>query len=140
MTASDDIPDLEQRRESILRELAAIGDLRPGSLVHRYMKCGSPSCRCRRKGERGHGPYFILVRNVGGKRTSRSVPAAAATETQAQVDECRRFRRLCAALIEVSEQLCDARLAAGTAAGAAQKKKPAHSNSPPRSRPRSPGS
>ena len=41
MSAAFDIPGLERRRESILSELAAIGDLRPGSLVHRYMKGGA---------------------------------------------------------------------------------------------------
>ena len=122
MPAIDDIPALEQRRQGILRELASIGDLRPGSLVHRYMKCGTPSCRCRQPGGRGHGPYFVLVRHVKSKRTSRSVPAAVAATTQVQVDECRRFRRLAASLIEVSEQLCDARLASGADTPAAQKK------------------
>lgn len=83
LPAAYDVPALENRRESILSELAHTGDLRPGSLVHRYMKCGSPACRCRKKGERVHGPYFVLVRTVRGKRTLRSVPATAAAATQA---------------------------------------------------------
>ncbi len=139
MPATPDISALEQNRRSILAELAAIGDMRPGSLVHRYMKCSTPSCRCRQEGDPGHGPYFLLVRNIDGKRTSRSLPTAAAAAVQTQLDEYQRFRRLTAALVELSEQLADARLRqTGTNTRAEARKKPAHRPSPPPSKPSSP--
>ena len=141
MPATPDSTALEQNRRRILAELVAIGDMRPGSLVHRYMKCSTPSCRCRQEGDPGHGPYFVLVRNVDGKRTSRSLPAPAAATVQAQVEEYQRFRRLTAALVEVSEQLADARLRqTGSDTRAEAKKKPAHRRSPPPSKPNSPAS
>ena len=28
------------------RDSAALGDMRPGSLIHRHMMCGSPAYRC----------------------------------------------------------------------------------------------
>lgn len=141
MPDAPNITSLQQQRERILGELAALGDMRPGSLVHRYMKCGNPACRCRQEGNPGHGPYFVLVRDVGGKRTSRSLSQAAAQAVQPQLDEYQRFRRLTAALVEVSEQLADARLphSGGDTQGAA-KKKPARRSSSPRSRTRSPAS
>ncbi len=110
MPTGPPIPTLEQNRRSILAELFAIGDMRPGSLVHRYMKCSTPTCRCWQEGDPGHGPYFLLVRNLDGKRTSRSLPSAAATTVQSQLDEYQRFRRLTAELVDVCEQLADARL------------------------------
>ena len=139
--ATPDIPALEQRRDSILAALATLGDMRPGSLVHRYMKCSTPSCRCHDKDAVGHGPYYVLVRHVNGKRTSRSLPDASVATVQAQVDAFERYRNLTAELVAVSEQIADARLEPADAArGAAVKKKPARSSSGPPSKPRSPAS
>ncbi len=141
MPNTPDITSLELHRSGILAELAAIGDMRPGSLVHRYMKCSTSSCRCHQAGDPGHGPYYLLVRNVDGKRTSRSLPAAVAVPVQAQLDEYQRFRRLSAELVEVSERLADARLRpAGTDPRTEAKKKPVRRSSPPPSKPKSPAS
>ncbi len=121
-----EVAALEQRREELNRQLAQIGEMRPGSLVKRYRKCGKPNCRCARPGERGHGPSFSLTRQVEGKTVTRVIPAGAAVErTRAQIAEYRRFRRLVVELVEVSERLCQARLEAERK-GAAQpvKKKP----------------
>ncbi len=49
------------------------------------MKCSTSTCRCRQEGDPGHGPYYLLVRNLEGKRTSRSLPTAAAATVQAQL-------------------------------------------------------
>ena len=38
--------ELEQRRSMLQEELARIGDLRLGSLIYRYRRCGKPSCLC----------------------------------------------------------------------------------------------
>lgn len=114
--------------------------MRPGTLREKYLKCGTPSCRCHQEGHPGHGPYFVLLFYRNCKKTSRSIPAAHASRTQAQVEECQRLRRLTAALIEVSEQLCNARLELGTDTPNEGKKEPAHGNSSRRSRPRSLGS
>ena len=122
-----DSPDLSARRDELLRQLAAIGDLRPGSLVQNYRRCGRPDCFCADKQHRGHGPYWLLTWSVNGKTRSRSVPAAQVPATQAQIAECQRLRRLVAELIEVSEQVCQARLKPSTSA---VKKKPASSSSP----------
>ena len=134
-----DIPALEQRRDSILAALTTLGDMRPGSLVHRFMKCGRPSCRCHDKDHPGHGPYYLLVRHVKGKRTSRSLSEACVDTVQAQVDAFQRFRSLSAELVAVSEQLADARLGPADPAHAdPARKRPAHSRSAPPSKPDSP--
>ena len=49
MSAS--ISELEARRDRLRAELGAVGDLRPGTLVERYRKCGKPSCHCAREGD-----------------------------------------------------------------------------------------
>ena len=136
MPNTPDIAALELHRSGILAELAAIGDMRPGSLVHRYMKCSTSACRCHQEGDPGHGPYYLLVRNVDGKRTSRSLPAAAAVPVQVQLDEYQRFRRLTAELVEVSERLADARLHPADTAPQTEAKKSLRAGVRPRHRSR----
>lgn len=102
---------LLQQRDQLRSELGSISDLRPGPLREKYMRCGKPACRCQRDEDPGHGPYFVLDRHSGGRKTTASIPAARAPQTRAQIAEYKRLRRLTSELIEVSEQLCDARLA-----------------------------
>lgn len=101
---------LQKRRGELLTELASIGDLRPGSLVERYRKCGKPNCHCANETDGGHGPSWSLTRQVAGKTVTRVIPAKALDATREQMAEYRRFRELSAEFIEVSAQLCDARL------------------------------
>jgi hypothetical protein len=133
--------EFTRRREALKKNLADIGDMRPGSLVERYRKCGKPSCHCAAAGSEGHGPSWSLTRGVGGKTLTKIIPAGAAVErTRRQIAEYRRFRVLTRELVEVSEKLCNAQLAAGEAAteeGAAKKggsKKPSPRKSAPRSK------
>jgi hypothetical protein len=139
MTTMPDPRQLEERRSQIREQLATIGDLRPGSLVARYRKCGKPNCHCAGEDERGHGPSWSLTRRVRGKTVTRIIPADAVPETQTQIAEYQRLRRLTGELVEVSERLCEAKLAAGrTAASTAVKKgaskKPSTRKSSPRSK------
>ncbi len=48
---------LEAEIAEIKRQLAAIGDLRPGTLSEQYNVCGNPKCRCKADPPRKHGPY-----------------------------------------------------------------------------------
>jgi hypothetical protein len=110
VSASTDIATLEARRDRIRRELAAVGDLRPGSLGSRRIRCGNPNCRCKREGEPGHGPYWYLTSKQRGRSVAHSIPAAAVERTRRQVAEHKRLRRLIAELVEVSDRLCQAQL------------------------------
>jgi len=107
-------PELEalnQQRDQLKTQLAAIGDMRPGSLVQRFRKCGKPSCRCAKKGAQGHGPSYSLTHAVRGKTVTHVIPAGAAVgRTRQQIDEYHRFRQLAQQLIAVSEKICDLQL------------------------------
>ena len=135
--------DLAARRQDLLQQLAALGDLRPGSLVQSYRKCGKPNCRCAATDHPGHGPRWILTHPVDGKTRTRTIPADQLDTTRAQIAECQRLRRLVAELIKVSDQACQAKLEAERLAGAAPgaaKKKPASKSSPRPWKPKSPAS
>ena len=133
MASKSEPRELRKQREQLKAELAGIGDLRAGSLVGRYRKCGKPNCRCAGEGAPGHGPSWSLTRKVGGKTVTKIIPAAAVPQTQEQIAEYRRFRKITRELVEVSDQLCDAQLE-GPEASSQEAKKGASSR---RSRPRS---
>ena len=119
---SDPIPALETRRDRILQLIAGLGDMRPGSLSSRSRPCGKPICQCRSPGGKPHGPYWSLTFKLKGKIVTRSVPPAQLAATRQEVANFRRYQDLSAELVEVSEQLCGARLAHSKAAAEQAKK------------------
>lgn len=128
---------LRKRREDLKVELARVGDLRRGSLIPRYRKCGKPNCRCAKKGDPGHGPSWSLTHREKGKTVTKVIPRSAVAQTREQIAECRRFRVLTRELVEVSERLCDLRLQSPAAASGEAKKGASRRRSKPRSSPRS---
>lgn len=98
---------LKKRRDALRDQLATIGDLRPGSLVGRFRKCGKPNCHCAEEEGGGHGPSWSLTRKVDGKTVTKIIPLDAVSQTQGQIAEYRRLRGLTGELVEVSEKLCD---------------------------------
>ena len=132
---SSEAPSLLRRREALKESLTQVGDLRPGSLVGRYRKCGKPTCHCADRHSRGHGPSWSLTHPSAGKTTTRIIPSGPLVErTQQQIAEYRRFKGLVAEFVAVNEELCDAQLEDAKAASSqAQEKK----GSAPRSRQRS---
>lgn len=133
------VEQLRKQRDELKVRMTEVGDLRPGSLVERYRRCGKAGCHCAGKAAAGHGPSWSLTREVGGKTVTRVIPAGAVAQTREQIAEHRRFRALVRELVETSEQLCDVKLEAGEATSdeAAQKgasKKPSTRKSSPRSK------
>jgi hypothetical protein len=99
------------QRDQLKAKLAATGDMRPGSLVARFRKCGKPSCHCAQKDSPGHGPSYSLTHPVDGKTVTRIIPKGEAVEcTRQQIAEYRRFRALVRQLVALNEQICEARL------------------------------
>jgi hypothetical protein len=137
MRTTLDPEELERRRNEIREELASVGDLRPGSLVGRYRKCGKPNCHCATEEGGGHGPSWSLTRQVGGKTVTRIIPASAVEETRKQIAEYQRLRKLTGELVDVSEGLCELKLALPGASDEAVKKGASKRASTRRSSPKS---
>jgi hypothetical protein len=111
MPTSLDLDALRLRLDQLKAELAQVGDMRPGSLVPRYRKCGKPTCHCAKKGSKGHGPSYSLTHPIAGKTVTRIIPAGAAVDrTREQLQEYHRFRLLVRQWTTVSEQICDLQL------------------------------
>ena len=140
MPTAQDLQALNERREHIVRELAALGDVQSGSLAERYRRCGKPTCHCATDGGPGHGPSWSLTRRVDGKTVTRIIAPSEVPEVQARVAECRRLRGLVRELIEVSDRLWEAHRAVGRRErGEAAKKGASRQRSRRRARPRSSG-
>ena len=137
MSTAQDLQALNERREHIVRELAALGDVQSGSLAERYRRCGKPTCHCATDGGPGHGPSWSLTRRVDGKTVTRIIAPSEVPEVQARVAEYRRLRGLVRELIEVSDRLWEAHRAVGRRErGEAAKKGASRRASRSRSRPK----
>jgi hypothetical protein len=138
LSLAERVEQLRRQRDELKARVSEVGDLRPGSLVERYRRCGKAGCHCAGKGESGHGPSWSLTREVGGKTLTRVIPAAAVAQTREQIAEHRRLRALVRELVETSERLCNAKLEAGEASlDEVAKKGASKQRSKPRSSPKS---
>jgi hypothetical protein len=107
---SDSLPALEKDRSEVLRQIADLGDLRPGSIVEVMARCSKPNCHCAQPGDPGHGPHFRLTRKVKGKSVAETLAhPAALRKAQREVAEFRKFQQLSAQLVEVNEAICQQR-------------------------------
>jgi hypothetical protein len=102
-----DLNDLESRRAELQREILELGDFRAGSIGAIIRRCGKPGCRCSHPDDPGHGPNLRLTYKANGKTYSESIPnPAARRKAQREINEFRRFQRLCRELIEVNAKIC----------------------------------
>ncbi len=103
-----DIDKLIEARDRARADLATIGDMQPGSLQETLSRCGKPHCRCAKDDAVRHSGT-ILVRYVDGKTRSTRVRRDEVEETQALIDEYRRFQDKVKAFVASSGALAEAR-------------------------------
>ena len=104
---SESLPLLEARRAELLRAIANLKDMRPGSVVGAVFRCGKPSCHCARSEDPGHGPNLRLTYKWHGKTVTEALPTAAAVrKAEREITEFREYQRLGRELVEVNETIC----------------------------------
>src|ERR1700690_560164 len=107
---SDSLQDLESRRADLVKQIAALGDLRSGSISETSGRCGKPNCRCHKPGNPVHGPNPRLTYKNQGKTVTESLPTPAAQKKAArEIAQFRHFEQLIRAFIEVNSRICRAR-------------------------------
>jgi len=117
------ITELEERRTEITRQIAQLGDLRPGSISSTSGRCGKPSCHCHQPGQPGHGPNLRLTYKAEGKTISEALPnLAAVRKAEREVGEFRQFQQLSHEFVEVSAHLCRLRPVEDESRSAQEKK------------------
>ena len=107
--AGPSLSDLERQRAQLCEQLAAAGDLRPGSINATYRRCGKPDCACAQPGHPGHGPRWLWTRSAGGKTRTRQLAAAELAKVGAGLAGCREFAALPGQIVAVNEAICAAR-------------------------------
>jgi hypothetical protein len=122
------ITALEQQRSSLLQQISALGDFRPGSITGTGGRCGSPTCHCHRANDPGHAPHPRLTYKSEGKTVTESFPTPAAQrKAESEIAAFRQYQELSRSFVAVNEQICQARPVAETLTPL-EKKRPRPSN------------
>jgi len=101
---------LEQRRAHIGQQIAALGDLRCGSITSTTGRCGKPNCHCHQPSNPGHGPNLRLTYKLNGKTVTESLPnPAAVRKTEREITEFRRLQTLHKEFVDVNAEICHLR-------------------------------
>lgn len=110
MTIPKSLQSLERQRADIATQIAALGDLRCGSITSTTGRCGKPNCHCHKPKNPGHGPNLRLTFKVNGKTVTESLPDQAATrKAEREIAEFRKLQSLHKEFVEVNAQICQVR-------------------------------
>jgi len=95
---------------NIANQIAALGDLRGGSITPTTGRCGKPNCHCHHLKDPGHGPNLRLTYKVRGKTVTESLPDLAATrKAEREIAEFRKLQSMHREFVEVNAQICQVR-------------------------------
>jgi len=112
------LQELEAERERLYAQLSQVGDFRRGSVSENWRRCGKPNCTCAAPDHPGHGPRLLWTRSEGRrKRVGRQLAAGEVEKVRREIARHAEFTATVEQIIEVNEQICEARPAAGGAAG-----------------------
>ncbi|MCX7048802.1 MAG: hypothetical protein NTX50_25360 [Candidatus Sumerlaeota bacterium] len=93
---------LQNRRDEIIKELASLPPMRKGSITQQWLqtvrKDGSKTRR---------GPYLVYSYKDKNKTISKRVPRQQEDLYRRQIESFRRFQKLSAELVQISQRLAD---------------------------------
>jgi hypothetical protein len=102
--------EIERQIEKVKRDLAALGDLRPGSLSTQYNVCGSPGCRCKATPPEKHGPYYQVSFSRKGKSSTKFVRKEYLPAIRKQLKNYERMKLLVDRWVELATELSNLRI------------------------------
>ena len=97
--------------ERVKGQLAALGDLRPGSLSTQYNVCGTPGCRCKATPPEKHGPYSQVSFTRKGKSSSKFVRKEDLAAVRRELKNYEVMKTLVDRWIDLATELSNIRLA-----------------------------
>ena len=97
--------------ERVKGQLAALGDLRPGSLSTQYNVCGTPGCRCKATPPEKHGPYYQVSFTRKGKSSSKFVRKENLNTVRRELKNYEVMKTLVDRWIDLATELSNIRLA-----------------------------
>jgi hypothetical protein len=125
MPSPKSLESLEQQRADIAKQIAALGDLRGGSITSTTGRCGKPNCHCHQPKDPRHGPNLRLTYKVDGKTVTESLPdRTAVLKAEREIAEFRRLQSLHKEFVEVNAQVCQLRPPEPDAMAPEEKKRP----------------
>jgi hypothetical protein len=92
----------ETRYDGLKRAIAALGPIRRGSLVRRFMPCGKSGCCCQASPPQLHGPYYQWTRKVRGKTVTVRLTQAEARLFKEWISNGRQLDKIVAQMEAVS--------------------------------------
>jgi hypothetical protein len=103
-------PPDKERYEQLKRSIADIGLIRRGSLVKRFMPCGTPGCRCQNDPPELHGPYYQWSRKVRGKTATARLTPEQAELMQEWIANGRHLSKIIAEIEKVAYRITEREL------------------------------
>jgi hypothetical protein len=73
-----------------------------GSLIQRYLPCGTPSCRCHADPAQLHGPYWQWSTRIRGKTVTRMLTSGQAQRYQEWMKNGQRLDQILTAMHDIS--------------------------------------
>ena len=129
------LESLAQRRVQITDQIAALGDLRCGSITSTTGRCGKPNCHCHQPNQPGHGPNPRLTYKVQGKTITESLPdLASMRKAEREIGEFRKYDALHKEFLQVNAQICQMRPPEPDTLSEQEKKRSKRSNKKPPAR------
>jgi hypothetical protein len=105
--------ELEREIDEVKQALAALGDMRPGTLSTQYNVCGKIGCRCKADPPKKHGPYYQISFTRKGKSGSKFVKIGDVPEIRKQIKNYERMKLLMDKWIDLAIELSNLRIANG---------------------------
>jgi hypothetical protein len=95
MNISAKIQKIDTRIKEIKKEIAKLGDLRPGTMSEQWSVCGKKYCACRNlEKPRKHGPYWQVSYFHKGKSRTEFIRHEMAHATIVQTQNYKWLKRL----------------------------------------------
>ena len=102
---------MSRRIEKVKAQMAALGDLRQGSLSTQYNVCGKAGCRCKATPPEKHGPYYQVSFTRKAKSSTKFVHKEGLPAIRQELKNYETLKKLVDTWVDLATELSNLRLA-----------------------------